>query len=110
LGIPIKVITKPPREGMILILSPVQPFYQMLISSNQLAGDGCLNIPMSTTEGANPYKRKTRVFWKRKSISNNFNARDGKFIKVATPLELRLLGTGIFSFCFILKRNFPGKR
>ena len=76
------------------------------MSSNQLAGFGSVFIPIITTAGANRYRRKIRVFLKRKSISSNFRAKEGKLWMRITAVCLRRLGTGILKYyCEIIKQG-----
>jgi len=70
-------------------------YSKMLMISNQLAGHGSVNIPTTTTAGANPYRITNRECWKTKLMSNNFNAMEGIAISLAVPVGLRLFGTGM---------------
>jgi hypothetical protein len=81
------------------------PNYQILMRSNQLAGLGSVNIPRSTTPGANPYTSGVRKCWNIKSILNNFKSTSGDFTRLKTPVDLRLLGTGIFLYSTKLSAN-----
>ena len=81
------------------------PIYQMLMRSNQLAGLGSVNIPRITTPGANPYTSGVRNFWNMKSISNNFKSTSGDFTRLKIPVDLRLLGTGIFLYSTKISAN-----
>ena len=72
------------------------PFpYQILIKSNQLAGEGSVNMPEKTTAGVNPHSNKVLVFWNMKLISINLNTAVGDFTRLLIPLDFRRLGTGI---------------
>lgn len=77
--------------------------YHMLISSNQLAGTGSLCMPIHTTVGVIPHNSKVFDFWNTKLISKALKINFGDFTRLRTPLDLRLLGTGIlFARVFII--------
>lgn len=67
----------------------------MLTRSNQLVGAGSVNMPIKITPGANPYSNNVFDFWKTNPMSNILKTDDGEAMRAPTPLDLRLLGTGI---------------
>jgi hypothetical protein len=68
-----------------------------LIKSNQLAGDGSVNIPYIITPGAKPYNSSVFDLWKMKSMSNNLRMAVGDVTKAVTPFAFLLLGTGMIT-------------